>query len=380
MTAPRGGWARAAAGLAAFAAIAILRRGRATEIHMAAARTGRRPAARGRVEARRLPGPKRVLGLAVLAAFAAILLAILTAFAPEAAGAGWRAGFLVAGSAPIGATALLLIAQLSGGGWRAPLEPLARSLPLLLAAAVPLIVAQAFIQPPAHLGIYMATPAFAVRTVAALAIWAVLGWLAAARRLGTLGAAIGLLAHGVLVSVLAYDWMLGGSPGQPYSAIGMALAAQQIVVATACACLASFGDRLTLEDLSKLMIGGCLGLTYLLFIDWLIVWYGNLPPRVDFYLARMAGGWNALPLAALALGLLAPIAAKTFLSGTTAIRVAGGCALAGVLIADIWLVGPRGCAPAVTAAALLSTTLIAALLALVLTGMRRGAMARTDAV
>jgi hypothetical protein len=315
----------------------------------------------------------------VLAAFAAILLVILTVFAPQAAGEGWRAGFLVAGSAPIGATARRLIAQLCSAGWRAALEPLARSLPLLLPAAVPLIVAQAFIQPPVHLGIYMATPAFAARTVAALAIWALLGWLAAGRRLGTLGAALALLVHGVLVSVLAYDWMLGGSPGQPYSAIGMALAAQQIVAGTGCACVVGKGDGRTLDDLSKLMIGGCLGLTYLLFIDWLIVWYGNLPPRVDFYLARMAGGWDVLPLAALALGLLAPIGARIVLSGRAAVRVAGGCALAGVLLADIWLVGPRG-GLLVLPAALLSATLIAALLALTVIGVRYGAMVRTDAV
>jgi hypothetical protein len=368
---------RAAAGLTAFAAIALLRRGNMVEQPPTVARAG------GGHERRALSpyptGPKPMLGLGVLAAIAAILLAILTVFAPQAAGAGWRAGFLAAGSIPIGAAALLLIAQLSGGGWRVPLEQLATSVPLLLLAAVPLIAAQAFIAPPDHLRVYMGAPAFAARTIVALAIWAVVGWLAAGRRLGTLAAALALLVHGVLVSVLANDWMLGGSSGQPYSAIGMVLATQQIVAGTACACVVGKGDGRTLNDLSKLMIGGCLGLTYLLFVDWLIVWYGNLPPRVDFYLARMTDGWDALPLAALALGLLAPIAAKTFLSGTTAIRVAGGCALAGVLLADIWLVGPRGGALAAIAAALLSTTLIAAVLALTLTGMRRGAMVRTDA-
>jgi hypothetical protein len=192
-------------------------------------------------------------------------------------------------------------------------------------------------------------------------------------------AAGALLIHGVLVSILANDWMLGGSPGQPYSAIGMTLATQQIVVATACACVIGKGDGRMLSDLSKLMIGGCLGLTYLLFVDWLVVWYGNLPPRVDFYLARMTGGWDALPLAALALGLLAPIGARIVLSGRTAIRVAGGGALAGVLLADIWLVGPRG-GLLVLPAALLSATLIAALLVLMAIGVQRGAMVRFDAV
>jgi hypothetical protein len=365
---------RTMAGLAALAAIALLPRGNAAE----------RPSpADGRRQIRSTPhrpdDPKRMLGVGAGAAVAAVLLAILAAFAPQAAGAGWRAGFLVAGSAPIGATALLLIAQLSGGGWRAPLELSARSLPLLLLAAVPLIVAQAFIAPPDHLRAYMGIWAFAARTVVALAIWAVVGWLAAERRLDLSAAAAALLIHGVLVSILANDWMLGGSPGQPYSAIGMTLATQQIVVATACACVIGKGDGRMLSDLSKLMIGGCLGLTYLLFVDWLVVWYGNLPPRVDFYLARMTGGWDALPLAALALGLLAPIGARIVLSGRTAIRVAGGGALAGVLLADIWLVGPRG-GLLVLPAALLSATLIAALLVLMAIGVQRGAMVRFDAV
>lgn len=374
MKARRGGWMRTMAGLAALAAIALLPRGNAAERPSPV--DGRRQI---RATPHRRANPKRMLGVGAVAAVAAILLAILAAFAPQAAGAGWRAGFLVAGSAPIGATALLLIAQLSGGGWRAPLELSARSLPLLLLAAVPLIVAQAFIAPPDHLRVYMGIWAFAARTIVALAIWAVVGWLAAERRLGLSPAAAALLIHGVLVSILANDWMLGGSPGQPYSAIGMTLATQQIVVATACACVISKGDGRMLSDLSKLMIGGCLGLTYLLFVDWLVVWYGNLPPRVDFYLARMAGGWDALPPAALALGLLAPIGARIVLPGRTAIRVAGGCALAGVLLADIWLVGPRG-GLLVVPAALLSATLIAALLVLMAIGVQRGAMVRFDAV
>lgn len=295
--------------------------------------------------------------LPFLVAIFAVALVLLALWMPAATGAGWRAGFLLAGSAPIGATALLLIGRLTGGKWQAPLRPIALPLPMLLIGAVPLIFAQSFIVAPPHLATWLSPLWFGFRTLGALAIWSFLAWRIVVGSLGQLVAALGLAAHGALVSLMAVDWILAVAPGQPSSAMGMALAAQQIVAATAFACLLGAGTERMLDDLARLMIAGCLGVSYLLYMDWLIVWYGNLPPRTGWYLLRMTGGWDFLPALALIFGLVAPIVALALRQR----RLAGACALAGLLLADLWLVGPRGGAVTVLAALLCCGLLCAAM-------------------
>ena len=278
----------------------------------------------------------RIAGFLLGIALAALLFA-----APQATLAVWRALFLAAGSVPIGAVALLMIARLTGADWRAALVPFARPAPLLIAAVVPVIVQQAlFVAPPAHLAGWLWWPAFAARSLIAIGIWCWLARSAVAGRLSQRGAAIGLVAHGLAVTIVGTDWILGVAPGQPQSAIGMVLVTMQLLAACAAACLLRTGDARVRRDLSFLLLAAALGLGYLLFMDFLSVWYGNLPQRVGGYVARGAMPWRWLPPAALGLGLAVPIAATAFGRDDRARRVAGGSALVGAVLIATWLVVP----------------------------------------
>jgi hypothetical protein len=277
------------------------------------------------------------------AAAGAIGFLLAAVLAPGAAGAGWRAAFLVASGAPVGAVALLMVARLVGADWDVALKPLLAGLVVLPVAAIGIVLDQQFFRPaPAHLAVYLGPAAFALRAAVAVGVWCALGFVVARRRMSPLQAGLGLAAHGLIVSVVAVDWVLAVRPGQPGSGFGMALAAAQIVGATGLSCMLGLGSERTRKDLSRLAVAAALGLAYLLYVDYLIVWFGNLPARVGWYVARTDAFWAAWPLAALGVGLLGPILCVGFVRTPGALRLAGALALSGAALSLGWLVLPAG--------------------------------------
>ncbi|HVI30134.1 hypothetical protein [Hansschlegelia sp.] len=295
----------------------------------------------------------------ILALAGAAGLALTAILAPGAAGAGWRAAVLVASCAPVGAVALLMVARLVGANWDAALKPLLTGLVILPFAAFAVTLDQMLFRPAgAHLSLYLGPLAFSARAAVAVAVWCGLGLLIARRRLTPLQAALGLAAHGLLVSAVAVDWILAVRPGQPGSGFGMALAAAQIAAAAGLSGLLGLGDERLRKDMSRLAIAAALGLSYLLYVDYLIVWFGNLPARVGWYVTRTGGFWAFWPLAALLVGLLAPILCAGLVRTPVALRVAGGATALGVALALGWLVLPAG-GPIAAAAAVAALAIMA---------------------
>jgi hypothetical protein len=271
----------------------------------------------------------------------AVLLA-LGAIAPRAAADGWRAAFLWLSAPPIGAVALLLIARVVGADWDAALKPMLGWTPWLALLAIPLIVDQAlFHWPDGHLHIWLSPLAFALRLAVAWAFWA---WLARALADGrVLPAGPLLIAHGLVVSVMGYDWLLGSAPAQPNSAAPMILAVVQIGGASALACAAGFGSPTQRRDLAYLLVASALGLAYLLYIDFAIIWFGNLPAHVGWYAGRQVMPAAALPGSALLIGLLVPILFVGLGRDDSSRRRAGTSALLALGLALCWIAaGPAG--------------------------------------
>lgn len=275
----------------------------------------------------------RRLILPVLAIAALVALAL---FAPAALLGGWRAAFLVIEAVPAGAVVLMLVSRVTGADWSEALLPLARLAPWLLPAFVPVVLDQAIESvAPDHLALWLSPPLFAVRGVALIGFW---WWLSrSAARLSPLAAGLALLVHGVAVTIVATDWIMGAAPGQPESAAAMVLTTIQIAAVGAVACLLRLGKEQTRRDLAKLVVAAVLGLAYLLFCDYLIVWYGDLPERVGWYVARQAMPAAILPPAALVIGLPLAIAGAAFPSSLAA-RLNGPAVLIALLGACLWLV------------------------------------------
>jgi hypothetical protein len=280
-----------------------------------------------------------VLLLALVGAIGLALLAIVDA---RAAADGWRAAFLLLSAGPIGAVTLLLIARVVGADWDAALVPLLWPIPWLGLLAVPVVVGQALFHWPAgHLHLWLSPIAFALRSTIALVFWA---WTArgiVCRR--TVPAGPLLLVHGLIVSMMGYDWLLGVAPGQPNSAAPMMLAVSQIGGAAALACAAGLGTAAQRRDLAYLIVASALGLAYLLYIDFAIVWFGDLPAHVGWYVARQALPAGILPGLALSIGLLAPILLIGIGRSDPARRQAGLAALFALGLILVWIaVGAGG--------------------------------------
>lgn len=296
----------------------------------------------------------------ILAGLGALIAILLLIAWPGALG-GWRAAFLALGSVPAGAVMLLLIARVVGADWDGALLPLAGRVWLLLPAFVPLVIEQAITPLPDHLHLWLSWPLFALRGAIAIAFWWWMARLLARGRPGVLGAGLALVAHGVIDTIVGTDWLLGTSPGQPESAVAMVMAAMQLVAATGAACLLCVGSERLRRDLSFLLIAGALALPYLLFMDFLIVWYGDLPSRIGWYVTRNLAPWVVVPATALILGLFLPIAAIALIRSGRARSFAGGSALAALMMVALWQEGPGGgwAAVGVAIAALLLVTPLA---------------------
>jgi hypothetical protein len=278
----------------------------------------------------------------LVALVGAVALAAFAVVDPRAAADGWRAAFLLLSAPPIGALALLLIARVVGADWDAALVPLLPALPWLGFLAIPVVIGQAlFHYPDGHLHLWLSPLAFAVRSVLALLFWS---WTARAiacagvTRPGPL-----LLVHGLVVSVMAYDWLLGVAPAQPESVAPMVLAVMQIGGAAALACATGLGTAAQRRDLAYLLVASGLGLSYFLYIDFVIVWFGNLPAHVGWYVDRRILPTALLPALALLLGLLAPILLVGLGRSDPARGWAGRSALVALGLVAVWIVaGPGG--------------------------------------
>ena len=264
----------------------------------------------------------------------------------EILAATWRTVFVTAGAPAIGSVLLLAIARLVGADWRAAALPLL-AMRLTVVGAALLGLAQAATVPPGHLATWMHPLAVGARAIAFAGAVAVAGTrLRNGVSRGEAGVVLAVYAW--VVTPVASDWLLGQVPGHSVSAVGMILFVEQIAGACALTLMRGVAEARLRRDLGALMIAGMLGLGYLAYMDYLIVWYGNLPARVPFYLDR--SGPAALPavLGALLVGLAAPIG----LLATGRARLAGGSVLVGLGLFNLWWVGGGLLSAAVAGAAL----------------------------
>ena len=240
----------------------------------------------------------------------------------------------------LGGLCVLMIHHLTGGGWgfmvRRFLEAAAGTLPLMAVLFIPLcfglkllypwmdphIVAQHEALQRKHA--YLNVPAFALRMVVVYGLW-----IMAARLLGrwsdeqdktaSLGptrrmrsfSGPGLLFFTLTVSMASVDWVLVLEPDW-YSTIFPALfiIGQILSILAFCTILLvwlgkqePWRDIIRTEhyhSLGNLLLAFVMMWTYLMVSQLIIIWSGNLPKEIGWYLHRVAGGWRYV---AIALGL-----------------------------------------------------------------------------
>lgn len=267
----------------------------------------------------------------------------------------------------LGCIGLRLVHRLSGGEWGHSAAPVfnaaAAALPL---AMVPLLLLLLdlptlfpWAAPPEQLSHAVRAKAawlnadfFNLRILSMLAAWLVLAQLAVRQRLGTAPAAGLLIAHVLLGSLLAFDWMMSLDPEWYSSIAGLLIVSAQALAAGGLVLLTlnlpsnapAAVDAKPRIDLANLTMAMSLLWIYLAFSQYLIIWSADLPHETHWYLDRSTHGWVAVGVASLALQFALPFAAlvsRTVKADTRALGAVGICLLAGHLLYMAWLTQPR---------------------------------------
>jgi hypothetical protein len=243
-------------------------------------------------------------------------------------------GYLFWWCVAIGCLSILMIQHLTGGWWgltiRRLLEAGSRTVPLLALLFLPVL----FGLPRIYLWaqrevvdhdpilqrkeLYLNPVFFGARAVFYFVVWSALAhflsrWslrqdsgytLADARRLRSLSGG-GLVLMGLTITFAAVDWAMSLNPHW-FSTIygfmfmvGQALAALTLCIVVLCVLrrgetLAAVAKPTVVHDLGKLMLAFTMLWAYMHLSQFLIVWSGNLPEEIPWYLTRLSGGWQFL--------------------------------------------------------------------------------------
>lgn len=255
---------------------------------------------------------------------------------PEQFFRSYLIGYLFCIGVALGCLALVMLQYLTGGAWglviRRLLEAAARTLPLLALMFVPLIIGMSHLYTWTHLEKvrqsallmhkhpYLNVPFFLVRLTIYFAVWMTLEFLLnhwgqgqdqyddprLRWRLKALSGP-GLVLYGLTVSFAAVDWIMSIQPawfstifgmlvmtGQGLSALSFTISVA-ILLATRKPMSEIYSPAL-FHDLGKLLLMFTMLWAYLAFSQFLLIWAGNLPSEIPFYLHRWQGGWQLVGL------------------------------------------------------------------------------------
>lgn len=270
---------------------------------------------------------------------------------------GWLTAAGVWTSFSIGSLVLLMIHRLTGGEWGNALSPVLRlgslSVPLSILIFLPIAFDLHVVYPwaadpktaaPGVAQFYLQPILFYVRAAIALAGWSILGVIFGLGAGGTLLAGLGLAFYGVMISLVSVDWFLSVAPDHASTTFGTMIAIQQLLTALCVGALLSpveFTSK-TANEIGGLLIATLLGLFYMELMTYIVIWYGDVPSKVKWYLSRSEAGW---PLVAGGLTALAGIAFIMLLSRSArerrlVLRIASAIILCAIAIHFGWLVIP----------------------------------------
>jgi len=225
---------------------------------------------------------------------------------------------------------------------------------------------------------YLNWPFFIGRTAVAFCGWIVIA-LALPRLTGTAAAligALGLIFHGFIIGIVGLDWVLALQPPFHSTSFGADLAFLQLASALAWTALLipASEDKQTRADLGGLLLATLLGITYINFMALLVIWYGDLPNRVFWFVDRDHWPWTLLAAFFFICGSVVPIF-SLFVGRVRAsvlgLRVVAAVTLVGIASFETYLVVPPFGVVALAATALALLAIGALTLAFIATPWAR---------
>ncbi|MBS0531364.1 MAG: hypothetical protein JSS22_18540 [Proteobacteria bacterium] len=255
-----------------------------------------------------------------LIALAAILLLAGAIVDGRSALAAYLVTWVALSAIPIGALGVLMVSYVVRRDWTEALHPVLAAAAATISVAgilfIPILILIAHIYPaasdpaslPAFKAIYLTPWFFAARAVAYFIIWTVLGWwLRAAwpdRERMMRAASAGLIVYALTVSLAGVDWLESLEPDFHSSIYGLLYLCFAMLDGVAFAIAAGLFLRRPLSGIngySALLLSTILLWGYLHGMQYIVIWSGNIPAEVVWYIKRSANGWQFV-LAVLAFG------------------------------------------------------------------------------
>jgi hypothetical protein len=287
-------------------------------------------------------------------------------------------------SVTLGCLAIGMLHQLSGGAWgvviRRPIGAAARVLPVMTLLFLPILLGMSHLYIWTHADVvardetlqgkhlYLNVPFFIVRAAIYFAAWNAVSYflnkwsleqdrtpdLRIARRMQMLSAG-GLVLYGLTMTFASFDWLMSLEPHW-YSTIygvlifgGQALSALAFLIIV----LAWLSGRPPLDrivvkahfhDIGNLTLAFVMLWAYFSFSQYLIIWAGNLPHEISWYVNRLHTGWRAIGITLVLFHFAVPFALLLSRTMKREVRLITRLAiliLAARLIDLFWLIAPE---------------------------------------
>ncbi|MDR3746964.1 MAG: hypothetical protein P4M04_02220 [Acidobacteriota bacterium] len=231
----------------------------------------------------------------------------------------------------LGCLGLLMVQYLSGGLWglviRRPMEAATKCLPLMFVLFLPILFGRNVLYAwmtnatlTARNSWYLNTPGWIGRWLFYFLVWISLAYLLNRRgdaqddppnagpqpRFQGLSG-VGLILYALTVSFAAVDWIMSLDPTWGSTIYGLIFIAGQglsalafnvviLTVLTRCSPYREIIKPMQFHDIGKLMLAFVMLFAYFSFSQWLIIWAGNLPEEIGWFLNRIRGGWGIVAL------------------------------------------------------------------------------------
>ena len=275
----------------------------------------------------------------------AIIAIVLAVTRPDEFYPAYLLGFMDWLGIALGSMAIIMIRHLTGGGWGVVIRRIQgaamRTLPGLALLFIPIVIAvyQGRMYPwamplasvtdahihkhlveHANIRSYLNPAGFLIRAVIYFAIWNLLSFLlskwskegdspSSPDNTGKFKAVSGpgLILYGFTISFAAIDWVMSLDPSWISTIFGLVILIGEVLAAM---CFAVFVERILYDykpmsdmlkpdfvhDHGKWMLAFIMVWAYFNFSQWLIIWAGNLPTEITFYMRRLHGGWEGVGL------------------------------------------------------------------------------------
>jgi hypothetical protein len=284
---------------------------------------------------------QRSLVVGVVFTVIAVVSAFISTNGREEFFRAYLLGFMCWLGVALGSMAILMIRHLTGGGWgtviRRILGAAMRTVPLLAVLFIPVILGMKHLYIWArplsevtdkhlreHLEditkTYLTPRGFILRAAFYFAIWNLLSFLLSkwSKQTDHAGApdnterfkvvaGPGLILYGFTISFAAIDWVMSLDPSWISTIFGLVILIGEVLAAM---CFAVVVERILfnykpmsemlkpdfVHDHGKWMLTFIMVWAYFNFSQWLIIWAGNLPTEITYYMRRLNGGWGYVGL------------------------------------------------------------------------------------